>query len=105
MAKKIKFDGVVTAVHYNPQGSVIWVRAYERRGPTFSDHILLDRQVFIERLKAGKIYYAGKRIPLLASTFELGVPIRLAQANAKDYLVSGDAPPANQDRLDGVPVI
>ena len=31
---------------------MLWVRAYERRGKIFSDHVLLERQALIERLKA-----------------------------------------------------
>ena len=50
---KVKYDGVIEAVHYAADGQVEWVRAYLRRGPAFSDRIMLDRQTLIEDLKAG----------------------------------------------------
>jgi hypothetical protein len=99
---KQNFDGVVEAVHYRPDGQVDWVRTFLRRGPTFSDYILLDRQTLIEHLKSGKKYLAGKRIPQLASTFEVTLPLRVIQKNSQEILVTGEAQ-ADQDRLDGVP--
>ncbi len=101
MAKQ-NFDGVVEAVHYRPDGQVDWVRTFLRRGPTFSDYILLDRQTLIEHLKSGKKYVVGKRIPQLASTFEVTRPLRVIQKNSKEVLVTGEIQ-SDQDRLDGVP--
>lgn len=101
---KIKYDGVVEAVHYDSEGQVVWVRVYRRRGPTFSDRILLDRNEFIKELKAGRRYYSGKRIPLKASTFELGRPVKLIEQNGKEILAIGDRQPEG-DCLDGVPII
>ena len=105
MAKKQKFDGVVEAVHYNPEGSVKWVRAYVRRGPTFSDWILIPRQELIDRIKSGKTYLAGRRVPQLASTFDVTTPIRVIGSNNREVLVSGSVESAEQDDLDGVPVV
>jgi hypothetical protein len=99
-----KVDGVIEGVRYKPNGEVEWVRAYERRGATYSDHILLRREALIEKLKAGKNFMAGSRTLLLASTFEITSPVRLIKAGEKDVLVTGDAQ-ANQDRLEGIPVI
>jgi hypothetical protein len=99
-----KIDGVIEGVRYKPNGEVEWVRAYERRGPTYSDHILLQREALIEKLKAGKKYMVGSRKTLLASTFEVGSPVRLIKAGDREILVSGDLQ-ANQDRLVGAPVI
>lgn len=101
---KPKFDGVVECVHYKPNGEVDWVRAYERRGPTFSDIILLKREDLIQRLKAGKKYVVGKRKPFLASTFEVGAPIRLINVDGKEILVTDDHPSA-RDHLPGVPIL
>jgi hypothetical protein len=101
---KAKFDGVVEAVHYRPDGRVDWVRTYLRRGPTFSDHILLDRQTLVEHLKAGKRYLVGERLPLVASTFKVDQPLRLLEKNGQEILVTGDTQ-ADRDRLEGVPVI
>jgi hypothetical protein len=101
---KSKFDGVIEAVHYTPDGRVAWVRAYLRRGPTFSDRVMLDRAALIDDLKSGKKYMAGRRIELQASTFELASPIQVAQCNGDEILVTGDRQ-ADRDRLEGVPVI
>jgi hypothetical protein len=103
MAKE-KYDGVVEAVHYNREGQVEWVRAFERRGPTFSDQVLIDRNVLIERLKSGKNYMVGKRVPRLASTFDLSVPMRVMNVNGRDILVAGNRQ-TEQDHLEGVPKI
>jgi hypothetical protein len=101
---KPKFDGVIEAVHYKPDGQVDWVRSYLRRGPTFSDRLLLDRQTLIEHLKAGKNYMAGQRVPLLASTFEVTVPIKVIQKDGEDIVVTGDVS-SDHDNLAGVPRI
>jgi hypothetical protein len=99
-----KFDAVVEAVRYQPDGNVDWVRAYLRRGPTFSDVILLDRQTVIEHIKAGKVFMSGKRIPRMASTFETSAPFRLVQKDGKDILTTSEGQP-DHDQLADVPVI
>ena len=101
---KVKFDGVVEAVHYQPDGQVAWVRAYERRGATFSDHVLIDRQNLIERLKRGKRFVVGRRLPYLASTFEVSTPLQVAQVDGKEVLATPGAA-GGRDSLQGVPVI
>jgi len=101
---KMKVDGIVEAVHYNSDGNIQWVRAYLRRGQTFSDIVLLDRQTLAEKLKSGKRFVAGKRVLLQASTFEVSQPIRLIQQERQDILTTGDAA-SNKDHLAGVPVI
>jgi len=101
---KVKFDGVVEAVRYKPNGEVDWVRAYERRGPTFGDHVLIDRQSLIQRMKSGKRYFAGQRLPYLASTFEISSPLRLVNAGGKEILVTNEVQ-SSQDKLEGVPLI
>jgi hypothetical protein len=101
---KAKFDGIVEAVHYNPDGKVKWVRAYLRRGQTFSDIVLLDRQTLADQLKSGKRFMAGRRIPLQASTFEVTKTIHWIQQDKQEVLVTGEIT-ANKDCLEGVPVI
>ncbi len=102
--QKKKFDGVIQAVHYAPDGRVAWVRAYIRRGPTFSDRILLDRCALVEHLKAGQRFFIGQRVPLMAGTFEITEPLRLIQKDENDILVTGLVE-ADQDHLAGVPVL
>ena len=101
---KQKFDAVVEAVHYTPDKKVMWVRVYERRGPTFSDRVLLDRNTLVERLKAGKKIFAGQRVQYLASTFNLAEQLHLVQSQGTEVVVAGNASP-NHDHLEGVPVL
>jgi hypothetical protein len=101
---KVKYDGVVEAVRYKPGGEIEWVRLFERRGAAFTDFLIYDRKTLIERIKAGKRYVSGKRVLYLAGTFEVGAPLRLAKAGDKEILVT-DEIQANQDRLEGVPVL
>jgi len=101
---KSKLDGVVEAVHYKPNGEVDWVRAYVRRGATWSDHVLVEREELIKRLNSGKRYLVGQRIPLNASTFEVTTPLRVIQVGGREYMVAGQIQ-AERDLLDGVPLI
>jgi hypothetical protein len=103
MAKQ-KFDGLVEAVRYGPDGQVVWVRAYMRRGPTFSDWVLLDRQMLISKLKDGKKFVIGSRLEQMASTFEVTGDVRLANQNGREIIVSGNT--AGQgDHLEGAPQV
>lgn len=101
---KVKMDGIVLAVHYKPDGWVDWVRAYIRRGATFSDRVMLNRQTLVGLIKSGKRIYIGERIPLLASTFEVSDQLRVLEHNDKEILVVGDQE-AERDQLIGVPLI
>jgi hypothetical protein len=103
MSKK-KVDGVVLAVHYNPDGQVAWARVYMRRGPTFSDRLMLNRQALIANLQSGKRYFIGERVPQMASTFKLMDPLHVVEKNGKQFLVTGPQD-ADRDRLEGIPVI
>jgi len=103
MAKQ-KIDGVIEAVHYEPEGRIKWVRAFLRRGATYSDWLILDRQSLIEQLKAGKKFYAGKRIEYLASTFDLGDPVSLMTDNGGEVITLGKTV-SNKDQLSPLPRI
>ncbi len=104
MAQK-KFDGVIEAVHYTPEGSLAWVRAYERRGPTFSDLVLIDRAELIKHMKAGKKYVLGHRILYRASDFEVSQALSLAQKDGHEFLILENAPQDGKDNLKGAPVV
>ena len=101
----IKFDAVVEAVRYAPDGQVEWVRVYERRGPTFSDRLLVKRSDLVERLKAGQTFLVGTRVEYEASTFKVADPVKLVTHQGKDVLVVGSGEGADQDHLAGVPRI
>jgi hypothetical protein len=95
-----KFDGVIEAVRYK-SGKIDLVRAYERRGPTFSDSVLLDRKTLLERLSHGKQFVTGQRREYLASTFDVGKPVNLVGADDKQFLTT--AAQQDHDELEGVP--
>jgi hypothetical protein len=101
---KAKFDAVVEAVHYAPDGQVAWVRVYERRGPTFSDRVLLDRPTLVEQLKARKRFVIGERKVLWASTFDTSSMLQLIQKNGRELIVAGE-PSADHDSLGSAPLI
>jgi hypothetical protein len=101
---RAKFDFVVEAVHYAPDGQIDWVRGFERRGPAFSDRIILGRQDLISRLKGGKRIMTGRRVPQMAGTFEVGSPVQIEQLNGEEYVISGERS-GKGDHLQGVPRI
>jgi len=96
----VKFDGVIEAVRYK-NGKIDLVRAYERRGATFSDQVLLDRAALLDRLKHGKHFVTGQRKEFLASTFEVGKPVNLVGQDGSVAITTlvQDV----EDRLEGVP--
>jgi hypothetical protein len=95
-----KYDGVIEAVRYK-SGKIDIVRAYERRGATFSDHVLLDRRELLERLRQGKRFVTGQRKEYLASTFEVGKRVNLVGNDGKQVLTT--ATQEDHDELEGVP--
>ena len=99
MAKKV--DGVIEAVRYK-NGQILTVRAYERRGATFSDHILLGRRELLGRIKSGKRFVIGERKKFMASTFEQGKPVQVLNRDGKD-IISTHAE-ASRDELERTPV-
>jgi hypothetical protein len=103
MAKQ-KFDGVVEAVHYSPDGQIKWVRVYLRRGPTFTDRILLDRDALVGQIRAGKKFMAGRRVEFMAGTFEVSRPVQLMNSGGREILVT-EQTQSDRDCLENVPII
>ena len=101
---KLNYDGVVEAVRYTPAGQVEWVRAYERRGPVFSDHVLISRADLVARLKAGKRFLVGQRTTYQGAMFETSQPVQLVAKNGSEVILAGDDS-TGHDHLEGVPVI
>ena len=99
MAKK--FDGIIEAVHYK-NGQIITVRAYERRGATFSDRVLIDRKGLLERIREGKQFLIGTRTQFLAGTFETGKSVQIINRDGKEFLSTRDQ--ADRDELEQTPV-
>lgn len=99
MAKK--YDGVIEAVRYK-NGQVSLVRAFERRGATFSDGLLLDRKTLLERLRKGLQFMTGTRSDLLASTFTVAKPVLLVKADDSEWIATRED--AKRDELENVPL-
>ena len=99
MAKKI--DGVIEAVRYK-NGQIVTVRAYERRGATFSDIVLLERKILLERLQKGLQYITGTREELRASTFKAGKPVLIVKQDDREFLATREN--ATRDELEEVPI-
>ncbi len=103
MANK-KYDGVIEAVHYSENGRVDWVRAYLRRGPTWSDRVILKRQDLVDEIKSGKRMVIGKRVEFMAGTFDVISPVQLTGPTGQEYLVVSTTS-VNCDNLEGAPVL
>ena len=99
MAKKQ--DGVIEAVRYK-NGKIVTVRAYERRGSSYSDRVLIDRKDLLERIKKGKLLVVGSRKELLASTFEAGKSLRIVNREGKEFIATLDS--ADRDILEQAPI-
>jgi hypothetical protein len=97
-------DGVINAAHFGPDGELLWLRAFERRGPTWSDLVLLDRQSLIQRLEAGKRFFAGNRRDYNASEFDLGERIQLRGKKGNRVLVIGKGF-SDRDHLGALPIV
>jgi hypothetical protein len=102
MFMAVKFDGVIVAARYATEGSLAMVRAYVRRGATFSDHVLIEREALVEGLKKGKKFMTGQRTKGMASTFETWKTIQLV--GSKDHEFISTSPQAQHDLLEEVPV-
>jgi hypothetical protein len=99
MARKI--DGVIEAVRFR-NGQILMVRAYERRGATFSDRVMIERKTLLERLRKGERYVVGERETLRASTFKLGPEVLVVEQDDRRWIAT--RPDATQDDLENTPV-
>ena len=98
-----KYDGIVESVRYTPDGRVSYVRLYERRGPAFSDRILVVREAFILRLKLRKRIFTGTRLPYLGGMFKTGARVTLVGSAGQEWIVSG-AGKTGRDFFENVPL-
>jgi len=94
-----KLDGVVEAVRYTAGGKIEAVRAYERHGVVWSDHVLLDRTELAERLEKGKRFVVGERRLYLGSVFNPGQLVREVEGH---IITEGQT--GGQDHLNGAPL-
>jgi hypothetical protein len=101
---RTKYDGIIESVHFEEEGTVGWVRAFLRRGPTWSDLTLIYRDELVDQLKSGKHFVSGKRLDYMGTTFETGDSINLIDKNNHVVLVTDDIQSDN-DRLEGIPIL
>ena len=104
---KPKYDGVIEAVRYTPDGKVSLARIYERRGPAFSDRILLSRDELIQRLKSGEKFMIGKRLPRMGGMFEVSARVTLLKKKENEVWIQAgqsDGSAVERDTLEGVPL-
>lgn len=103
MADK-KYDGILEAVHYGPDGQVDWVRVYLRRGPTWSDRIIMRRLDLMNEIQKGRKFMIGKRVEFMAGTFEVSTPVQVAGSRGAEVLTTNSSA-TERDNLEGAPVI
>jgi hypothetical protein len=101
MSMPKKIDGVIEAVRYK-NGQLALVRAYERRGATFSDRVLLERKTLLERLQKGQQYLTGSREEFLAGTFKVGKPVLIIKLDDHELLATHQN--ATHDEIEEVPI-
>lgn len=95
---RAKFDILIETVRYTPEGKIEMARAFERRGATFSDHVLISREALLEKIKNGKKCVTGQRMEFLAGTFETHKTVQVTG----DFITTG--PQVGRDTLENVPI-
>lgn len=71
-------DVVLVAARYAEASVLLAAQAYERRGPVWSDIVLLDREALIGRLRSRKRVFTG-RTRDLSGDFDVLSPVRLIE--------------------------
>jgi hypothetical protein len=103
MARK-NDDGIIVAAHYKADGDIDWVQAFLRRGPIWSDVVIISREALVEQIKSGKNYVTGTRVEYMGTTFETADVVNLITSNDHNILVTGDID-SETDRLENVPIL
>ena len=99
-----KYDVVVVAARYGQPGRLDWVRAFVRRGPTWSDRVKISRAELIDRVRAGERVFTGSRSEYQASTFEVRDEVRVQGQGEQAFLLAGPGQ-GQKDDLQSVPVL
>ena len=97
-----KFDGLVEAVRYAKSGRIDRVRAYTRRGATYSDRVVLDRPTLAGQLRSGKHFVTGVRREYWANSFIVAEDILLSSNENEVIITKGQ--PLKKDSLAGIPL-
>jgi hypothetical protein len=83
-----KMDGVIEAVRRNTDGKIQMARYYERRGSTWSDHMLIQREDLVKRVKNGEKFAIGERLMYMAGTFDVFSKVKISGNNGQEKLVT-----------------
>ncbi len=93
-----KFDLLIDSVHYNANGDIEFVRCFERRGPSFSDNLILNRNQLVGRFNEQKVVVTGTRETYMGSTFVVQKLVTI-----KNGIISTD-PASSKDMLQNIPL-
>jgi hypothetical protein len=104
MMKKRSPDLIIEAAHFMPNGQLDYVRAYQKRGATYSDCLLLKRGQLVELIDGGLKAATGQRIHLMGNKFTRIIPVKLVSFNNHITFTTGD-PVAGQKDLPDIPTI
>ncbi len=91
-AESKKFDGLIEAVRRTEDGEVDVARFFERRGPTWSDHMLINRDDLVKRVKKGEKFVVGERLTFMGGTFDVFSKVQLTSNGGKEKLVTSKSP-------------
>jgi len=86
--KRNKADLIIEAVHRKQHGQIDFVRAYQKRGATYSDCVLVKRQMLLEMLAKGNKVVTGQRIPFLGTVFSDQKSVGLLNINNKQIITT-----------------
>jgi hypothetical protein len=100
---KERIDGVVEIVHYAQDGQVAYVRAYQRRGTTFSDVVLIQRDDLVKLIKSGCNYFTGERILGMGTEFKIFEKLQVVPSQEGEMLLTAAA--GNRENLGSVPLL
>ncbi|HWR66716.1 MAG TPA: hypothetical protein VN364_11415 [Bellilinea sp.] len=91
-AESKKYDGLIESVRRSADGQVEVARFFERRGPTWSDHMLIQRDDLVKRVKKGEKFVIGERLTYMGGTFEVFSKVHLTSNSGKEKLVTSISP-------------
>ena len=102
--KRNKADLIIEAVHRKHNGQIDFVRAYQKRGATYSDCVLVKRQKLLEMLAKGNQVVTGERIPFLGTIFSDQKTVGLLTINNKQTIATTGST-VSQKELADTPLI
>jgi hypothetical protein len=105
IAKK-KIDVILTAVKLSADGQMVFARGYLRRGPVWSDIVILQREQLIERLQEGEKIYTGYEAEAetgVIGDFELHEKLAVKSVDGRDKIVLGEDEKTAEDL--GLPLL